>query len=188
MMYPAAEEMAELIAGPGRQRVLDVAAGHGLFGAMVAARNPDAEVVALDSEPVLGVAQETAQRLGVADRWSALPGDAFTTDPGSGYDLVLVTNLFHHFDPSECEKLMRRFHAALAPGGRCVTLEFIPTEDRLSPEVPASFSIVMLATTAAGDAYTFSEYAAMFERAGFAGSEHVTLARSPESLVVSRKS
>jgi len=44
-------------------------------------------------------------------------------------------------------------HAALRPGGRAATLEFVPNEDRVSPPIPAAFSMVMLASTVAGDLY-----------------------------------
>ncbi|NIS32260.1 MAG: methyltransferase, partial [Actinobacteria bacterium] len=41
-------------------RVLDVAAGHGLFGIALARHNPKAQVVAQDWEAVLAVAHENA--------------------------------------------------------------------------------------------------------------------------------
>ena len=46
-----------------------------------------------------------------------------------------------------CERLMCRVHAALKPGGKAITLEFVPNEDRVSPPTPAAFSLVMLAST-----------------------------------------
>ena len=45
---------------------------------------------------------------------------------------------------------------ALNDGGQAVTLEFVPNEDRITPPEQASFALVMLATTASGDAYTFA--------------------------------
>jgi O-methyltransferase domain len=39
---------------------------------------------------------------------------------------VLLTNILHHFDTATCEKLLRKVRAALADGGRAVTLEFVP--------------------------------------------------------------
>jgi ubiquinone/menaquinone biosynthesis C-methylase UbiE len=187
MIYPSAVEIAELVAGDGELKVLDIAAGHGLFGISIAARNPKSRITALDWPNVLAVATENAQKFGVADRHSTLPGDAFTTEFGGPYDVVLVTNFFHHFDPPTCEKLMRKVLAALAPGGRCVMLDFVPNEDRVSPPVPAGFAMMMLGTTASGDVYTFAEYDEMFRNAGFAGSEHHALSKAPQTLIVSRK-
>ncbi len=42
-------------------KILDIAAGHGLFGIAFAKNNPQAEIVALDWAPVLEVAKESAR-------------------------------------------------------------------------------------------------------------------------------
>jgi 2-polyprenyl-3-methyl-5-hydroxy-6-metoxy-1,4-benzoquinol methylase len=187
MVYPAALEIAELVAGEGEIRVLDLAAGHGLFGITVAQRNPQAHITALDWPNVLAVASENAKKFGVADRHSTLPGDAFAAEFGGPYDLVLVTNFFHHFDAPTCEELMRKIRVALVPKGQCVTLDFIPHEDRVSPPTAAAFALMMLATTAAGDAYTFTEYDTMFRNAGFTTSRLHLLTKAPQSVVISKK-
>jgi 2-polyprenyl-3-methyl-5-hydroxy-6-metoxy-1,4-benzoquinol methylase len=188
MIYPAAAEIAELMAGSGPLRVLDIAAGHGLFGITVAQRNPEAQVTAVDWPHVLEVATENARKAGVAGRHKLLPGDAFEVDFGGPYDLVLLTNFLHHFDPTVCERLLRKIFAALAPGGRCVNLDFVIEEDRVSPPTAAAFAMMMLGTTVAGNVYTFAEYEAMFRNAGFAATELRPLTKSPETVVVSRKS
>jgi len=186
MVFPAAAQIADLVAGgDGELRVLDIAAGHGLFGILIAKKNPKAQITALDWPNVLAVATGNAQKFGVADRHSLLPGDAFETEFGGPYDLVLVTNFFHHFDPPTCEKLMRKIHAALTPGGRCVTLDFVPNDDRVSPPMAAGFAMMMLGTTASGDAYTFAEYETMFRNAGYASSELHSLKGVPQSVIVS---
>jgi SAM-dependent methyltransferase len=170
-----------------RLKVLDVAAGHGMFGIAVALRNPRAEVVALDWGPVLAVAEENARAAGVADRVRLLPGDAFKTDLGSGYDLVLLPNFLHHFDPPTCEQFLRRVRDALAPGGRAVAVEFIPNDDRVSPPDAATFALVMLATTPAGDAFVYPEYDAMFRGAGFARTVLHELPPSPQRVIVAER-
>ena len=187
MVMPNAQEVAGRFAGTGPLRVLDVAAGHGLFGIVIAKQNPEAQITALDWEQVLAVARENAAGFGVAERHTTIAGDAFTAELGGPYDLVLLTNILHHFSATDCERLIRRAHDALRPGGTCVTLEFIPNEDRVSPPVPAEFALMMLGTTAEGDAYTFAEYERMFRNAGFARSELMPMQKSPQSLVASYK-
>lgn len=190
-MGPVMELPAELLAGlvggdPNRPlRVLDVAAGHGLFGIAVARRYPKATVTALDWPGVLAVANENAQRAGVAERHALRPGDAFTVDWGGPYDVVLLTNFLHHFDVAGCERLAKKALGALSPGGRAVTLEFVPNPDRVTPPATAGFALTMLATTAAGDAYTFAEYEQMFAAAGFARSEFHALPPTNQQAVVS---
>jgi len=106
---------------------------------------------------------------------------------GGPYDVVLVTNFYHHFDMPTCERLTQKIFAALKPGGRCVTLDFVPNEDRVSPPPAAGFAMTMLGSTASGDAYTFKEYDAMFAKAGFFSSDTRTLEKSPGTLIVSTK-
>jgi hypothetical protein len=85
MVYPAALEIAELVAGEGKVRVLDLAAGHGLFGITIAQRNPQAHITALDWPNVLAVASENATKFGVPDRHSLLAGDAFAVEFGGPF-------------------------------------------------------------------------------------------------------
>jgi SAM-dependent methyltransferase/DNA-binding CsgD family transcriptional regulator len=184
---PAAEAVVRLTgaAGMGTCKVLDIAASHGVFGIAFAKANPRAEVYACDWRNVLPFARERARREGVAERFHEIPGSAFDVDFGADFDLVLVPNFFHHFDPATNGRLMRKIRAALREGGRCVTVEFVPDESRVSPPVEAAFPLVMLGSTRAGDAYTFSEYERMFADAGFSRSEiHET---PPWHTVVSYK-
>lgn len=189
LMRMPAELLAGLVGGDrGRPlRVLDVAAGHGAFGIAVAKHYPQARVTALDWPNVLAVAAETARREGVADRHTLLPGSAFDVDWGGPYDLVLLTNFLHHFDEPTCVTIANKAHAALAPDGRALTLEFVPDADRVSPPSTAPFALTMLATTARGDAYTFAEYERMFARAGFTRSEFHPLPPTAQQAVVSFK-
>lgn len=192
-MAPLTTPNAEFIAGltgaaEGKPcKVLDIAAGHGMFGITVAKRNPAARVVAVDWPAVLEVAKENAAKSGVAERYSVRPGSAFEVELGTGYDCALLTNIFHHFDIPTCEKLMRRVQAALKPGGKTITLEFVPNEDRVSPPMAAAFSLVMLADTDAGDAYTFAEYEKMFRNAGFAKTTLHPVPDTPQQVLVSEK-
>ena len=168
-------------------KVLDIAAGHGMFGITLAKQNPQAQITAVDWAPVLAVAKENAAAAGVADRVSFRPGSAFEADFGNGYDTVLLTNIFHHFDMPTCEKLMRRVHAALKPGGKAITLEFVPNEDRVTPPMAAAFSLTMLAGTDAGDAYTFSQYEKMFQNAGFVKTTLHPVPDIPQQVLLSEK-
>jgi ubiquinone/menaquinone biosynthesis C-methylase UbiE len=189
MMAMPSQLMAQLVdpAKDTKLRVLDLAAGHGLYGIAFAKQNPQIEVTAVDWPNVLEVAQENAHAAGVTDRYQTKPGSAFDVDYGTGYDLVLLTNFLHHFDKATCETLLRKAHAALADGGRAVALEFVPNDDRITPPQAASFSMQMLGGTPSGDAYTFAELEQMFQNAGFARSEMHELPPTIERVVISHK-
>jgi ubiquinone/menaquinone biosynthesis C-methylase UbiE len=188
MMMPAQLMARQIEMETGRKiKVLDLAAGHGMYGITVAQQNTDAEIVAVDWPNVLEVAKENAQKAGVGDRYSTIPGSAFDVDFGQNYDLVLLTNFLHHFDAQTCEKLLKKVYQTLVEGGRAVTVEFVPNEDRISPPPSAMFSLVMLGSTPKGDAYTFREFEEMFRHAGFSRSELHQLPPTPQQLIISYK-
>lgn len=185
MMVGPAKWIAEHLASTGGTitKVLDVAAGHGLYGIEIAKRFPDAEVTAIDWSNVLTVARENADAASLGDRFKTIAGSAFDVDLGEGYDMVLLTNFLHHFGTSECEDFLRKVRASMAPGGRVITLEFVPNDDRISP-ASADFALIMLVTTPAGDAYTFKEWDAMFQNAGFGRSEILAVPNSKEHIII----
>jgi 2-polyprenyl-3-methyl-5-hydroxy-6-metoxy-1,4-benzoquinol methylase len=189
MMAPMSAPLGSIVlAGlSGPVRVLDIAAGHGLFGIEVARQNPAAQIVAQDWAPVLEVARANAARAGVADRLTTLPGSAFDVEYGGPYDIVLLTNFLHHFDRATCVTLLRKVLAALKPGGRAAALEFVPNEDRVSPPMAAGFALTMLATTAAGDAYTFTEYEGMYHEAGFTHVTATPVPTGPHTVVMGER-
>jgi SAM-dependent methyltransferase len=191
LMVPAAQAIAQLLqpalAKTSSAKVLDIAAGHGTFGITVAQHAGNAHVYAVDWKNVLEVASENARAHGISERYHTIPGSAFDVDYGRDYDAVLITNFLHHFDPSDNVILLKKVAAALRPGGQVVILEFVPNADRVSPPIPALFSVTMLSDTPAGDAYTFTELSEMCRNAGFEGPRLVSLSPLPQSLVVAQR-
>ena len=137
--------------GAGPMKILDIAAGHGMYGISMALENPQAEIVAQDWSNVLEVAKENAAKAGLGARYHTLAGSAFDVNYGGPYDLVLVPNFAHHFDPPTATDFFRKCHAALACSGRIALIEFVPDEDRISPPAQAAFALTMLVGTPAGD-------------------------------------
>ena len=189
MMFPAAQMIAANVGADANRKlkVLDIAAGHGIFGISVAQKFPNAEIYAVDWANVLEVATENAEKFGVAERHHLIEGSAFDVEYGDSYDIVLLTNFLHHFDKPTCETLLKKIRESLNDDGKVMTLEFVPNDDRVSPPAEAMFSLVMLAATPAGDAYTFKELKSMFEAAGFSRNQHIPLAPMPQHLIVSAK-
>jgi predicted O-methyltransferase YrrM len=187
MMMPTAQAVARhvLASRPGPLHVLDVAASHGVYGLAFAQQNPAARVTALDWANVVKVAAENAAKFGVADRFDTIAGSIFDADLRGPYDVVLLPNILHHFTPEQNTEIARRVKSALKPGGLMVTVEFVPNDDRVSPPMDAAFALTMLATTPAGDAFTFGEYQRMFAAAGFQKSELVRPDGIPAAVIIS---
>jgi 2-polyprenyl-3-methyl-5-hydroxy-6-metoxy-1,4-benzoquinol methylase len=172
-MAPLAQATAQFAAdalhvdSAGPIQVLDLGAGHGLYGLAIAARNSAAQIFALDAPQVLEIALENARQAGVAARYHTIPGDAFEASFGGPYDLVLAANLAHHMDEVSNVRLFRKTRAALKPGGRMALIEWVPNADRVSPSHDAAFALTVLATSARGAIYTLKEYSQMLRAAGF---------------------
>jgi 2-polyprenyl-3-methyl-5-hydroxy-6-metoxy-1,4-benzoquinol methylase len=177
-----ATHFASLKPAPGR--VLDIAAGHGLFGIALARQFPDSEVTALDWDNVLAVARENAAAAGLGKRFKTLAGSAFDVAFAGPYDIVLMPNFLHHFDEAACVGLLGKARAALAPGGRVAIVEFVPNEDRVSPPMPAMFAYIMLATTQAGTAFPPSALKRILSQAGFGHADFAPLPPSAQTLIV----
>jgi len=188
-MVPIASRTAKRVASyiatlPNRPyTVLDIAAGHGLYGIEVAKMFPEAFVTALDWVEVLAVARANAEKAGVHRRYRTMPGNLFELDWGNEFDIILLPNILHHFDEAGCIQLLRKAKAALAPGGQALVIDFMPNPDRISPPIQAMFALFMLATTPSGDAYTAPELEQMGKSAGFQTTMSRVLVPTPHTLV-----
>ncbi|MDR7276790.1 class I SAM-dependent methyltransferase [Catenuloplanes atrovinosus] len=169
---PTAEVMAEVLAPWAKERetldVLDVACGHGMYGYTMAAHNPHARVWSLDWENVLAVTAQHAAAMGVADRASFIPGDMFTEPLGGPYDLVLLTNVTHHFSEQRVTELVTRLGTVVRPGGRLVIVGFTTGDEppALDP-APYLFSVLMLVWTHEGESHSVAAYDRALAAGGF---------------------
>jgi 2-polyprenyl-3-methyl-5-hydroxy-6-metoxy-1,4-benzoquinol methylase len=183
---PGAKRVAAYVAAlptPPRT-VLDVAAGHGLYGIEVARALPEAVVTAVDWAGVLAVAQENAKAAEVDDRFRTVVGSAFDAEWGRGFDLVLLSNILHLFGRDECIALLRKVKASVSPAGEVLAVEFVPNADRVSPPLQAAFAFLMLVSTPSGDAYTAGDLDEIARIAGFRGATTRPLPPTPQTLVV----
>jgi len=192
-MAPLMAMPSEIFAGlltsgtKDKWKVMDIAAGHGLYGIAIAKQNPNAHIYAVDWAAVLAVAEENAAATGISDRFHKITGSAFDVEFGSDFDLVLLPNFLHHFDIATCTKLLMKVHKALKPGGRVAILEFVPNEDRVTPALPAMFSLMMLSGTPSGDAYTYAQIESMLKAAGFKDSSLHPMPPTMFTAVVAKK-
>jgi C-methyltransferase len=186
---PTAETAADALRGwasaRDRLRVLDMACGHGLYGFTLAQQHPQAEVWSLDWPSVLPVTRGHAERLGVADRMHEIPGDMFTAPLGGPYDVVMITNVLHHFSARRSTELIRRAARVTAVDGKIVLVGFT-LDDRppaLDPE-PHLFSILMLIWTFEGEVHTVPAYRRMLAAGGFSKAQVLTVSSLPLRVII----
>jgi ubiquinone/menaquinone biosynthesis C-methylase UbiE len=167
---PARRTAAALGAGSKAKglRVLDVAAGSGVWGIAFAEADPGARVTAQDFPGVLPTTREYVRRHGLEDRFDFLAGDLKEVDFGEErYDVALLGNIVHSEGEESSRDLFRRLRRALKPGGRVVVIDMIPNDARTGPPYQLIFALNMLLNTERGDTYTLAEYTRWLGEAGF---------------------
>jgi C-methyltransferase len=166
--------------------VLDVACGHGQYGFAVAQRLPESHLTCLDWPAVLAVTRENAARAGLADRVDYRPGDMFTTDPGGPYDVIVISNVLHHFAEPRATELLTRLAGALRPDGRLVVVGFTVDEEVAPVDDPRPylFSLHMLSLTPEGETHSAQTYRRMLTAAGLGRVETVTATGQPLTVLI----
>jgi C-methyltransferase len=167
--FPSGEALASHLApmtkGSKPVRVLDVAAGSGIYGYTLL-RSPNVEVTFLDWPNVLPETRAWGERLGAdMSRARFLPGSLFEVDLGGPYDVVLASHLFHHFDRKTCQSLTQRLAGALAPGGRLAVNDFV-TGAAIENPGATMFSLIMLVWTRSGESDAERDPAGWISEAG----------------------
>lgn len=189
MSYPAAMTLAQHLAlgdAGAPVRVLDLAAGSGVWSIALAQRSTRVTVTAVDWAGVLPVTRTTAERFGVADRYTFVGGDLQEADFGSGYNVATLGHILHSEGEQKSRMLLKKTFAAMAPGGTIAIQEFLVNSDRTGPINGLLFGTNMLVNTDEGDTYSFEEISAWLKEAGFINPRLLD-APGPSPLVLATK-
>ncbi len=157
--------LAERLPLPGARRLLDVGGGTGIYSVELLRKNPDLRAVVWDRPEVLKVARELAADSGVAGRLEFVPGNMFADEPPGPCDTILLSNVLHDWDEPECQSIVARCAAALAPGGRLLVHDVF-LNDELDGPLPIALYSAALFSLTEGRAYSGAEYRAMLAKAG----------------------
>jgi SAM-dependent methyltransferase len=148
-------------------KVLDLAAGSGVFGIGIAQRSPHVTVTAVDWPNVLEITRKTATQCGVADRFTYVAGDLDSADFGKGHNVATLGHILHTEGEVRSRSLIQKTYDALAPGGTIVIAEFLVNADRRGPLSGLLFGVNMLLHSDVGGTYSFEEIRGWLEEAGF---------------------
>ena len=88
--------------------MLDVGGGPGTYSALLTERFPGLTSDVLELEGVARIAREILRDMGASDRVTMLDGDYHVSDFGSGYDVVLMSGMFHRETADNCRALIKR--------------------------------------------------------------------------------
>lgn len=155
----------------GRRRMLDVGGGPGTFSALLTQRYDGLRSDVLELDGVANIAEEILDELGVGNRVKMVRGDYHTSSFGSGYDVVLMSGMFHRETADACRRLIGKAQDCLEPGGILVVNDVFTDEDGAHPEFSALFGITMMLTAADGGVHADADVAAWMSAAGFVDTE-----------------
>lgn len=157
-------------------KVLDVAAGSGVWGIAVAQEDPSTTVAALDFPKILNITREYAAKAGVADRFSYLETSLRNASfEENAYDLIILGNIAHAEGQDVMRDFLKRVQPALRQGGKLAIVDMIPNEERTGPPFPVLFALQMLLHTSQGGTFTQNEYSRWLQEAGFKKVEAVDI-------------
>lgn len=167
-------------------RVLDLGTGSGVWSIALAQSSPRVKVTAVDWPGVLPIAQKHADRFGVGDRYTMVPGDLATADFGTGHNVITIGHILHSEGVERSKKLLKKCFDALAPGGTIAIQEFLVNSDRTGPTMSLIFAVNMLVNTDSGDTWNFEEISGWLKEAGFTNPRQLD-SPGPSPLILATK-
>jgi ubiquinone/menaquinone biosynthesis C-methylase UbiE len=189
MNYPSAVALANHLAlgDEGTPvRVLDLAAGSGVWGIALAQSSERVVVTAVDWTNVLPATEKTVAGFGLTDRYMFVGGDLLAADFGRDHNIATLGHILHSEGEARSRSLLLKTFEALAPGGTIAIAEFLVNADRSGPVVSLFFAANMLVNTAHGDAYSFEEIRGWLTEAGFT-NPRLLEAPGPSPLILGTK-
>ena len=189
MSYPAAQTLAahlHLDDAVEPVRVLDLAAGSGVWGIALAQRSEHVHVTAVDWPDVLSITRETAARFGLSDRFSFISGDLLEADFGSGQNIATQGHILHSEGEQRSRALLAKVSQSLVSGGTIAIAEFLVNPDRTGPVNGLFFAVNMLVNTENGDTYSFEEISSWLTETGFINARTLDSA-GPSPLILATK-
>jgi ubiquinone/menaquinone biosynthesis C-methylase UbiE len=167
-------------------RVLDVAAGSGIWGIVLAQKSPRVEVVAVDWSGMIPTTKRITKKFGVRDRFKFIEGDILETDFGTNYDVATLGHILHSEGEERSRRLLKKTFGALKSGGIIAIGEWLVNDERTEPLNGLMFAVNMLVNTEKGDTFSFNEIKRWLEEAGFKDARTLE-APGPSPLILATK-
>ncbi|MFF0223198.1 methyltransferase [Streptomyces sp. NPDC004629] len=148
--------------------VVDVGGGNGALLSCVLAAHPGLQGIVFDRPEGVAQAGRLLAEAGVADRCTAVAGDAFD-EVVRGGDLYLMKSVLHDWDDERVSTLLRNCRDVIPDDGRILVMEpLMPLgTDDLGPAHGIVTTDMDLLVTTRGRVRTEAEFAQLFASAGF---------------------
>ncbi|AQT69352.1 Demethylspheroidene O-methyltransferase [Anaerohalosphaera lusitana] len=145
----------------GRENMLDVGGGPGSYSIAACKKYTKLKSTVFDLPQTTEIAEKVITRENMTDRITTQPGDWNEDEFGSGYDVVLFSNVLHGPN-SGAEMKLAKAHRAMQPGALLAIQEFVMNDEDAKPVPAAMFNIMV-------GAYKLYELMEVIADAGFTG-------------------
>ena len=180
--------VAEILDLNGTETMLDLGGGAGTYSIALAEKWPSLRPTIFEAPIPARLARARIKKAGLAKRVSVATGDFLKDDLGAErYDAALISNIIHIYSADQNEKILRKVHRALRPGGMIVIKDMFVNDGRDGPFYPLMFALTMLMFTDEGDTYTSSEVTDWLREAGFERIRRRVVIAQESFLLIGRK-
>jgi len=189
MSYPPAQKLADhlkVAKAKNEIRVLDIAAGSGIWGIALAQKSPRLRVTAVDWGGMIPTTKRITQNFGVGDRFDYVEGDILEANFGGDYDVSILGQILHSEGEDRSRQLLKKTCGALKAGGTIAIAEWLVNNKRTKPLPSLMFAVQMLVNTEKGDTFSFNEIKNWLEDAGFKEVRKLQ-APGPSPLILATK-
>jgi SAM-dependent methyltransferase len=181
MATPLASEFARRLRVPKASRnMLDIGGSHGYYSVRLCRRHEGLRAVVLELPEAVEHAAPLLAAEGMGDRVVHRAGNALTDDFGVGtFDIVITSQLVHHFSEEQNRELAVRVARALKPGGIYAIIDaFRPTHPNDAGQIGALLEFYFALTSQSGT-WTPEEMASWQRDAGLRPSRPMRFRMAP---------
>jgi SAM-dependent methyltransferase len=189
MSYPGAQRLADhlkLANSKQQLRVIDLAAGSGIWGIALTQKSPQVTVTAVDWPGMIPTTKRISEKFGVRDRFDFIEGDLSEANFGTGYDIGTLGHILHSEGEERSRQLLKKVFRALKSGGTIAIAEWLVNDNRTKPLPSLMFAVQMLVNTEKGGTFSFNEIKQWLEDAGFKKVRKLE-APGPSPLILAAK-
>jgi SAM-dependent methyltransferase len=148
----APELVRRLPVPKGARTMLDIGGSHGFYSVALCRRYPELQAVVLDLPEAVEHAAPILAAEGMGERVVHRAGDALSEDLGSeSFDLVIASQIVHHFSDEQNRDLAMRVACALRGGGEYAIIDAFRARDpQAGGQIPALLEFYFALTSQSG--------------------------------------
>ena len=160
-----------------RRKLLDLGGGAASYSIAFCGANPQLKAVVLDQKEPLAIAKTLVEEHNLQSQISLLEGDFFEAEPGTDYDVVLISGVVLIKPGEESRRLFRLAYDLLLPGGMIIIQDYMRIDESAERDRLDTFEdmYVLVAFDPGARDREGTEVASWLEDSGFQNTKTIPL-------------